>query len=215
MKIKTELLSIQRYPTMPDGTPVEPEQQPAARIIETEAQAKMRDGGPVIGALPARFIMETTAGEAAQKARSMCRSCKHFKRKAWIDYVKAADHPMSNMDHRRVINEVRFAIEAQQSDEVRAMHTITNPQTGEADFDTEHALRSMGFCAALGEIAKDEIVVHPLGSCPTEQKVGDKMVPIATPERPTGLYEPKSLEAEREATKEYDRIMATAAGKLP
>lgn len=202
MKIKAEFLSIRRYPSMPDGTPVEPEQQPAAQIIVSEAQAKMQDGRPV-GALPVRFILETTAGEAARKVRSLCRGCKHFKRKLWQNYLAANDSPVAPIDNRRLINELRFALEAQQSEELLAMHTAIGAD-GQPDFDVEHALHSLGFCTVLSEVKKDQIVVHPLSSCPAE---------YATPQRPQAFYEPKSLDAERKANLEYDEIMQTAAGK--
>lgn len=208
MKIKSEFLSINRHETTPDGTKVEPEQQPAARIIETEAAATLRGSGAAgtdgqkVGALPARFIFETTAGEAAQKVRTLCAGCKHFRRKAWNQFVDAADSPGAPMERRMLINEVRFAIESQQSEEVRAMHTVETEAGPE--MDVEHALRSLGFCGALSEHKKDQIIVHPLGSCPTE---------VATKERPHGFYEPKSLAHERKANIEYDNILKTAAGK--
>src|SRR3990167_1588919 len=165
MKIKSELLSIRRYPVMPDGTPVEPEQQPAARIIESEANANLRSG-ETVGKIPVRFIFETTAGEAANQVRRLCRGCKHFKRKAWNRYVEENDSPLAPMEARQVMNEIRFALQNQQSEEIVNMHTVDTPDG--PDFDVEHALHSLGFCSVLSEIAKDQIVQHPLSSCPPE-----------------------------------------------
>ncbi len=200
MKIKDEKIAIRHEPIHEDGTPVEPEEQPAARVIESEVEASER-GGQVIGALPAQVIIEGTAGAIAAQMRKLCASCVHFKRARWQKFVRAHDSLTASLADRELINSVRGQLLMTGNAEVTEMHVTDHPEN---DFDVEHALMSLGFCEALTEHKKEQIVVHPLSSCPIE---------VASPERPDGFYKVRNRDAEREMSVAYDNIMQTAAGK--
>lgn len=200
MKIKSEILQVKHIPYAPDGSKIEPEQQPAARIIQ--AEAPVDHAGAAVGTMPTRIVVEMNAGALADKLRSMCRSCKHFKRKRWQKLVEAADSPLAPLEERSAVNRVREALLFTDNAKVTDMHTTPHPDN---DFDVEHALYSLGICTALTEYKKRMVVVHPLSSCPIE---------VATPERQQGFYEPRSTEADRQTSAHYDEVMRAAQGKL-
>lgn len=199
MKIKQDLLHITNTPTLDDGTPAEPEQQTASRVLLTDADAATTTG-KAVGAMNAQVIIESSAGEMARALRGMCSNCKHYDNAAFQRFLSQADHPASPMHVREGVNELRAALLQTYNAQLQTMHA-----GADGDMDVEHALKQLGFCRALGEIHKDDIIVHPLSSCPPE---------TITDSTPSGLYQSKDRASERAGDKAYDNILKRAAGKV-
>jgi len=197
--IKSDMLHIQHHSAADDGSKIEPEQQPAQRVIEADGEVEMRSGG-VVGSMPVRIISDMTAGSLAMVVRSRCRTCKNFDRTSWRKMVRKADEVDAPAIEKASAMMVRDALLMTDNADVIDANTVSPT---EPDFDVEAALNSMGICHALTEFKRDLIVVHPLSGCPTE---------VATPERQEGFYTPRSNEAERLAQAKYDEVMRAAQG---
>lgn len=198
MKIKDDLLHISAVPVKDDGTSAEPEEQTVSRILTTEADASMTSG-TAVGSIPMQVVAQSTVAEFAATARSRCITCKHFDNPAFVELFRKADHPAAPIQMREAMNSIRAALLQTSNAEIQGAHSGMD-----GDMDVEHAIRAMGFCRALGELANDYVAVHPLSSCPDE---------VIGPNSPVGYYQPKDNASERAADAAFDHIMRRAQGK--
>jgi len=197
MKIRADLLRVAHVPAMPDGTPVEPEQQPAERRLEGEVGVTGSNGAP-LGAVGGAIVAPTTAGDLARSARGFCLGCKHFSSEDWKKVVAAYQfHP--DAEKREELNTLRSALLTTGNVELQNRHL--DP---EGDMDVEHALSQMGLCRVLTEAHRDVTGVHPISCCPPE---------LCSQERPMGAYEPRDKAVERSGSEMYDKILRLAQGK--
>jgi DNA-binding transcriptional LysR family regulator len=199
MKIKDDLLHITSFPAKDDGTTAEPEEQTVSRILTSEADASMQSG-QAVGSIPMQVVAQSTVAEFAATVRSQCVTCKHFDNPGFLALFRKADHPAAPLQMREAMNSLRAALLQTSNADIQGAHSGMD-----GDMDVEHAIRSMGFCRALTEMANDYVTVHPLSSCPDE---------VVSPTSPVGLYQPKDNTAERAADEAFDAIMRRAQGKV-
>lgn len=197
LRIRSDILKVRHVPFTEKGDKIEPEQQPAARVITTDSEVNTRDGRTV-GSLPTQIITEMTAGDAAESMRSKCFQCKNFDVKAW-DRLRLFWGNSSNKEIFEKLNKVRFALLTMRNEEVARRSTGID-----GDFDVEHALRQMGICQPLTELNRDPIIVSPISTCPDE---------VCTPENPRGLFVAKDKDHAMMGDSAYDKIMRMAVGK--
>lgn len=198
MKIKDDLLHITSFPVKDDGTTAEPEEQTVSRVMTSTADAEMSTGDAV-GAIPMQVVAQSTVAEFAASVRSQCITCKHFDNPGFLALFRQADHPAAPIQMREAMNSLRAALLQTSNAEIQGAHPGVD-----GDMDVEHAIRSMGFCRALTELANDYVTVHPLSSCPDE---------VVTPNSPVGYFQPKDNAAEKAADIAFDAIMRRAQGK--
>ena len=199
MKIKNDMIKIQTAAMDAQGNKLEPEAQPAARVISTDANVNGTNQ-KALGALNSEIVLQTTAGEIANGVRRQCFQCKHFDTDAFRQYRRNCE-VSPHMDKRREINAIRAALLETQNVRIAERHVDKD-----GEMDAEHALQFLGICHPLTEIHSDAVVVYPIGTCPDE---------VCTPSQPNGLFTPKSSEADRQSAKSFDEIMLRAAGKKP
>ena len=210
MKIKRDVLQIASGAMAVDGTKLEPEQQPARRVVTVDAPVALGQGthGQNVGSMPVQIVTESqNAGDLAEAMTHLCGNCKWFRNQEWIRDLKNADSPMAPMEQRRAINEIRGALLSTQNANLADMHT---GQDG--DLDVEAALHQLGYCKALYEFNKNRgesnedatVLVHPLSCCPAD---------IRKHNPPGGFFVAKDNEAKRVGGKNKDRIMRQAQGK--
>jgi hypothetical protein len=198
MKINADLLHISALPLKDDGTPAEPEEQTATRIIKTAAETEMNTG-QAVGEIPTQILAQSSVDVFARAVRAQCVTCKHFDNPGFLALFRQADHPLAPMQMRESMNSLRAALLQTANADLQSSH-----QGMDGDMDVEHAIRALGFCRALTEQANDYVVVHPLSTCPDE---------IITPTSPDGFYQPKDNAAERAGNEAFDAIMRRAQGK--
>lgn len=179
------------------GEKLEPEQQPAQRVMATDAAVSMR-GGPQVGSIPTEIVADGTAGEFANAVRSKCFTCKHFDHKGW-NQLRLYWGNSQNKDLFEKLNKVRYALLTTQNPEL-----ARRSEGLDGDFDVEHSLTQMGICRPLTEMNGAAVIVSPISTCPDE---------VCTPAAPVGLYLPKDKEHERLSNVGYDKIMRMATGK--
>lgn len=198
MKIINDLTHITNEERNLAGDLAQPEQQTVSRILVTDAEVSGTTSG-VAGNIPAAVVATSTVAEFARATRAPCHLCAHFDNKAFLELFKRADDPLAPIHLRETMNSVRAALLQTSNAEVG---DLSRGQDG--DLDVEHAIRSLGFCRALGEKLSDYVVVHPLTTCPDE---------VITATEPDGLYKPRDNAHEREGVRAYDSIMRRAQGK--
>ncbi len=196
MEIKDDFIQIASTAIDADGNKLEPEEQPARRVLITDTQAKDQHGN-VLGAMDTSIVLESTAGEIAEGFRSFCSQCKHFDPDAWAKIRRAWSNPL-HPEHK-ALNFIRSGLLQTRNAQLRDMHA---GQDG--DIDLEHAVALLGICHPLTEIKNDVIIVHPLSCCPDEVK---------GPSSPDGLFEDKSKDAEKRGSAAFDLLMRKAQGK--
>lgn len=200
LRIKADLLKVRSVPFDEGGQKVEPEQQPAARIMVVDggAPVDMNRTGKHVGSIPAQIIAETTAGEVANTMRSKCFQCKNFNMAAWKK-LRLLWGNSSDPDVFQKLNRVRYALLTTQNPEV-----ARRSEGIDGDFDAEHAISQLGICEPLSEINRDPVIVSPISTCPDE---------VCTKDAPRGLFVPKDKEHERLGSAAFDQIMRMAEGK--
>jgi len=195
VKIKQDVMHITSQPVHEDGTKVEAEEQTVSRILTTDVETNV--GGGIAGSI----VVSKNVAEFAQLARSTCGLCRHFDNESFVSFLRKADSPAAPMHVREGVNSMRANLLQTQNASLNAMHSGMD-----GDMDVEHAIGTLGFCRALRDIAGDDVVVHPLSSCPPE---------TIDASRPAGLFSPKDRDSERIGDAAYDALMNKAAGKLP
>lgn len=178
------------------GDRLEPEAVPAERVVIGEA-ALLHGGNPIDGGVKTETVIASTAGALAATVRNPCKACKHFDRRGWIDFVKQSS---ATADGKQFLNQVMGELIANQHMEFQELHT--NPLDG--DFDTVHALNSLGLCRVLTEMMNDAVIVHPIAVCPPQ---------LRSPDRPQGAFEPFNKDADREGSAAYDAVLRVAQFK--
>lgn len=199
MKIRQDLLRVRSNPYDDRGEKIEPEQQPAQRVLTTDAEVSMQ-GGAAVGTLPTQIVYETTAGELARAMRHPCFSCKNFDARSWGRLYLRMTDPTAPLDQRQELNAIRAALLTTRNAKLQNRHVSEK----EGDMDPEHALSQLGICRPLTEIHGTPVIVHPLGGCPPE---------VCTTTEPNGLYDPKDTDADRMGSKTFDNVMKLATGK--
>src|SRR5678815_3097965 len=71
----------------------------------------------------------------------------------------------------------------------------------DGDFDTLHAVNSLGVCRVLSEVHNDLVAVHPLGVCPPEMR---------SVQKPRGMYESIDKDTDRAGSAAFDAVMRMA-----
>lgn len=174
-----------------EGVAVEPEEAPTQRVQELPLTMSLGSGPHDPGTPFKQGITpvktDFLAGEVAKGVSSRCAQCVHFRNDLWRTTMKNWER--SNIGRRRTLN--RFIVSL-----ARAT-TEKNPTLEEID-DAAKQLEFFGVCGALTEAKNDLSVVHPDGGCP-EGFAG---------------YQPRDRVARREASKNFDRIMRSAQGKI-
>jgi hypothetical protein len=200
LRIKADLLKVRSVPYDEAGQKVEPEQQPAARVmvIDGGAPVSMSRDQRNVGSIPASIIAETTAGEVANTMRSKCFQCKNFNTSAWKK-LRLLWGNSSDPDVFQKLNRVRYALLTTQNPEV-----VRRSEGMDGDFDVEHSISQLGVCEPLTEINRDAVIVSPISTCPDE---------VCTKDNPRGLFVPKDKEMERLGSAAFDQIMRMAEGK--
>lgn len=198
LKIKADVLRIRNSALNAKGEKLEPEQQPAQRVLVTEFDASMQ-GGPKKGAIKGEVVYESTAGQLAAAIRNPCWSCSHFDKVAWKRLHSAWGDPTAPIDSRKQLNGIRAALL-----ETSNAQIIEKSQTQEGDMDVEHAMGLLGICRPLTEIDGNPVIVSPKGGCPDS---------VCTPSQPDGFFRPKDRAVERSNASNYDTILNLARGK--
>lgn len=195
MEISDPKVEIASLPFDERGERIEPEAQPA-KIVQS-GNAPMTVGfGETIGSLPMRIENHLTAGALAATVRDPCGTCKYFARGAWTMIVKKL---RSSYEGRQRLNSIMAELLATENISVEEMHA-----GADGDFDTDHAVNSLGLCRILSEIHADDVIVHPLGVCPPEMRSALK---------PRGAYVARESDYEKSGAVAYDAVLRAAEGK--
>lgn len=208
MQIKRDLFRFESGARESDGTKIEPEAQAVQHIMLGSAEANIvgpgvnREG--TAGSIPLQIVAHSTANQIARSVSALCANCRYFDRAGWLKMLHESDGPASSEAERHSINAIRGQI-------LVNMPEPDQHAGPDGDYDIEHAMRSMGLCAALREFykAKDGIDephgMWPTSGCPEE---------TCTPDRPMGLFVPKDGDARKASQQNYDAVMLRAAGKV-
>ena len=185
MQIKRDTLAVGGLISDERGDKVEPEQQPVVRTVDAGISVS-GSHGEQLGALSGRVQMVQPAGVFAQDLRRKCVGCIHFDRRGFADLRKRM---AATLDGHRQLNELRASLLESGNATLADLH-----EGQDEDMDVESALSMMGLCRALGELARDDIAVHPLANCPEGQD----------------LFQPRDSAADKAGAAAYDHIMRLA-----
>lgn len=185
MEIKRDTLTVGGLIADERGDKVEPEQQPVVRVLDV-ATAVSGTSGETLGALPGRIQQIQSAGVFAQDLRSKCVNCTHFDRRGFAAVRRKLT---STLDGLRQLNELRASLLESGNATIADLH-----EAEDGDRDVEGALSMMGLCRALGELARDDVAVHPLANCPEGYD----------------LFKPRDGAADKAGAAAYDHIMHLA-----
>ena len=178
---------------------LEPEQQPARRILTTDAAISLSGSGATGQSLASEISVEGEALEWAKAVCGLCHRCLHFDQDGWRKYLRHVA-AAGSLDERNMINKIRAYLVTTSNAELQSIHS------GNDGMDVEDALNSLGICRALTEIFNDMTVLHFKGGCPPEEKRGPKGEVLHN------LFSPRDAEAEKANVSNYDRIMRAACG---
>lgn len=192
LEIKDTKVEITSLPFNEKGQKLEPEEQPAK--LTQSGSAPLALAGESAGSFPISIEQHLSVGALAATIRDPCGTCKHFDRSAWLGHVKFL---RSTFAGKQMLNNIMAELIVTQNVSVQDLHRspIDN------DFDTDHAVNSMGVCHVLSEVHNDLVAVHPLGVCPTEMR---------SMQRPRGMYEAINRDTDRAGSAAFDKIMAMA-----
>jgi hypothetical protein len=192
MDIKDTKIEVASLPFNERGEKLEPEEQPAK--LTQSGSAPVALAGTLTGSMPISIEQHLSAGALAATVRDPCGTCKHFDRTAWHKHVRFLG---SSYNGKQMLNNIMAELIATQNVSVQDLHRspIDN------DFDTQHAVNSMGVCRVLSEVHNDLVAVHPLGVCPPEMR----SAPM-----PRGFYVPVDKDTERAGSAAFDKIMEMA-----
>lgn len=197
LRIRSDILRVGSTAMTMKGEKLEPEAQPAQRVMMTDAAVSMRGSGQ-IGSIPTEIVADGTAGEFANAMRSKCFTCKNFDAKAWTQ-LRLYWGNSSDKDLFEKLNKVRYALLTTQNPELSR-----RSEGMDGDFDVEHSVSQLGLCKPMTEMNQDPVIVSPISTCPDQ---------VCTPSNPSGLYVPKDREHERLGSSAYDKIMRMATGR--
>jgi hypothetical protein len=203
MHIKRDVFRIESGAVELDGTKVEPEAQNVQHIFQGSAPVTLGGAGTG-GAVPLEIVAHATAGQVARSVSALCGNCTYFRNEAWRAMLARCEGPAGTAAERHSVNAIRSQI----------LVNMPDPEDHagqDGDYDTEHALQSMGLCPALNEFyktkgEKSELYgVMPTSGCPAETVALD---------RPMGLFKPRDAAAGKSSVQNYDAVMQRAAGKI-
>lgn len=180
------------------GHKVDAEAQPVQRVITTEGYANLN--GQQAGKIPVKIISEMDAGHLASMAKKMCGGCRHFDNEEWLKRMHQIDRPDAPMEQRHASNEIRAALLLTENANLNDLHS-----GADGDMDPEHAMAALGLCRALTEHYNEEVIVHPISSCPVE---------VCSPTRQQGFYVARTKSEVRNGSAKYDAILRRAEGKI-
>lgn len=159
MEVKRETLEVIRPEAVEPvgGARPEPEEMPARRVLEVDANATGSITGEVLGKFKTAVTYEETALTMAQMQGKTCSQCLHWNQQLWHKaYVQKFHDPV----FRRELNKLRARF---------------------PDGEEEEHIKAMGFCNAFTEIFQDEVVTHPGACCPSTNPKGEPMPLMFTP----------------------------------
>jgi hypothetical protein len=191
MDLKETKVEVSSLPFDERGEKIEPEAQPA-RLIQS-GDAPLEHANTPAGSFPVSVEQHLSAGALAATVRDPCGTCKYFNRSVWIKHVKIEQ---SSHEGRQRLNAVLAELIDHQHAKFQDLH-----RGNDGDFDTDHALYSLGRCSVLSEIHRDDVVMHPLSCCPPELRSFAK---------PRGMYEAVDRDTERAGAAGYDKVLAMA-----
>lgn len=192
MEIRSDTFIVQHFDQDLNGDPVEPEQQPATRILEVDGPTQLGPNQTGME-LPTTVALQDNAGQFAHGLRSQCFLCKHFNKD--VAQATIAAWQRGSKEQRAALNEIRARLMETQNDTVQ--ERMTNPQDG--DIDVEQGLSMLGICEVFTEITRDALFVHPIGACPEDQN----------------FFVAKDIASEKYGSNKFDEIMRRAQGKIP
>lgn len=196
------------------GARPEPEEMPARRVIEVGAPAHSNQGD-YLGQFSTKIVYEDTVQTMAQGMRSPCHACRYWNHEKWEKmYPKWQFDPLKKNE----LNNMRHHLMSTQNEQVQTMHS-----DNEGDFDTEHAIRSMGVCHAYSEIVRDTMLTHPLSCCPEEMPIPGQFEEVILAdgtkvmrpkmEKAPFLFLDKNMDTAKFGLAIYDKVMRLAVGK--
>lgn len=192
MDLKDPKIEISPLPFDENGAKIEPEQQPAK--ITHDGSIPTALGGATVGALPVSIEQHLSAGALAATVRDPCGTCKHFDRTAWHKHVRFLQ---SSYAGKQMLNNIMAELIVSQNVSVQDLHRSET----DGEFDTNHAVQSMGICRVLSEVHNDLVAVHPLGVCPPEMR---------SFQRPRGMYVARDADMDRAGSAAFDAVMTAA-----
>lgn len=191
MEIRSDTFLIQHHERDLNGDLVEPEQQPAVRLLEVDGPTHLGQN-PTGQELPTTVALEDNAGQFAKGLRSQCFLCKHFKPELAAQVIETWKG--GTIQQRAALNEIRAALMQTQNATVQAR--MENP-LDPSDIDVEQGLSHLGLCEIFSEITNDVMFVHATGACPEGQD----------------YFVAKDVASEKYGASKFDEIMRRAQGK--
>jgi hypothetical protein len=204
MEIKGDRIEVATGATDEKGRLLEPEAQPARRVIDVKGNVQLSGGQQLGDTIPTRFVVEGDDTVTWAKAlMGLCKRCIHFDNPSWRRHI-AENEIADAMEDRLELNKMRAYLMETQSIELQDAHASMD-----GDMDVEHALHSMGICRAMTEIYRERCVVHPLGGCPPADQPGPHGEDLSK------LFKPRDAEAVKSGASKYDAILRAAQGRKP
>lgn len=202
MKITGEQIQISNEPQ------VDPEGQTVKRQFTGTAPTSMRGAqtpsAAVQGSLrDTPLVVEYTgkAGEMANAARTACAGCKHWDRRAWLQFLERAEGPASSAESRQTIATMRARIATAIGNDPKAV---------------EQVLHAQGICRVLSDWIESATGRDPMfwpalswpdATCPNTVRAGPHELNVVTPAEPFGFFSPVDIDSERHGVNRYDAIL--------
>lgn len=199
IEIESDVTQIASGVTDDKGQKLEPEEQPARRILGTHIDANY--GQAIVGkGLRSSVMLYDTAQQFALEAKSECRLCKHWNKRLWKEVLDEAIASPDPLDQKML-----FRMMGDLADS-------TNPQlqemqaNEEGEMDLYRGLRFFGACMIQTEMHHSPVFSHAVSTC--QHILGPNG------ERVVDYFEPISHNADVQGASAYDRIMSMAQGRL-
>lgn len=201
MKRTSDTLEVAHVPGL------EPEEQPARRVIGSEAEVAIGSAPANARAtplrLPVRITDEMSVAEATAALGTRCALCRHWRRDEWSRLRRVWSDP-SNHVGAQLLNTMRGQLLGLDLAQLPELSALDN---GPESPDVEHALASLGICTALTEIIGEAIVTAAESACPKEE--GPKGEDLSKCFKPRM----RSDDTRRAFSTLYDSIMKIASGR--
>lgn len=176
MKVNEDFLRVNVGPVdRVHGAAPEPEERPVEHVMDTTIAAKLGDSPNDPNAVPldmpgdARVIAETTVAETARGLSEQCQHCRDFDRKGWLALKQK--WATGTKEEQLKLNDVRGCLMDSGNAAVVEMSPARPDKRDE--MDVEHALNLLGICRAFSPLFREEIIIHPLATCPSTGPNGE------------------------------------------